>query len=80
LLLPSFLCRYLRPVLVVVEVERGSPVAVGAVDEVADRVRSSRDRSGRIRVRAERIDDDLLRALDLRPAERAAPASFGILK
>ena len=76
--LPSFLC-YLAVVRVVVEVEpRRGAVVVRVVDEVADRVRSSH-RSGWIRIRTERIDDDLLRTLDLCPAERTATAAFGIL-
>jgi len=71
---------YLAVVRVVVEVDAGrAAVVVRVVDQVADGVRSSH-RSGRIRVRTERIDDDLLRALDLGSAERTTAAALGILR
>jgi hypothetical protein len=77
----SFLINYLRRRAgVVVQMQGGGSVFVGAVDQVSDRVRSLQDRSGnRIRVWTERIDDDLFRSFDFGATKWTATSTLGIL-
>ena len=75
------LINYLRCVGVVVQVQAGCSVVVGTVDQISDGIRSLQNRSGtRIRIRTERIDDDLFRSFDFGPTKWATTSALGILR